>query len=530
MVGDHGITASYRPVWGDRLVIGLAYSLAWGALLVNRGLYWDDWTLVGRSSGDLVHGFTELGLPLGGFFYALLFSTPLPGLIGHVLVFCTYLAAALALHAILSRLPGLSRMDALIAALTFAVLPVNYARVAVIDAMYGLSLLAFLVATWLLIRFVEDGGVARRVGALLLYVLSFYTASLLVLYLVPIAIAAAYLRQSSSPSLRTFALRYADFLVLPVAYWLVKTAFLKPTGVYEGYNALSLAALAQVPRSMLSIPGQVLVEPLARAAAVAGIVGVIAGIGVAIWLLRRMRVVDEGPFVSAPVLALIGVVLIALGVFAYLAVGLVPTIWDWSSRHQLLVPLGAGLLAAAAARGIHRLGPPGRAGGIVVVGLLLGISVVADARTLIAYQVDWFKQQALIEAVRATPELQAARHIRIIDSATAYNALRRKYRFYEFNALFSEATGNTRRLASGKNEPSLDNIQLFISRPAYHMSEYTPSPVDLELRISTGEPPRALEVLRLVILEATGSPTFDAEVSRLIEVRAIPIPGVPSAP
>ena len=42
-------TAGVRvdPVWRDRLVITLAYALAWGALLVNRGFYWDDWTLDG---------------------------------------------------------------------------------------------------------------------------------------------------------------------------------------------------------------------------------------------------------------------------------------------------------------------------------------------------------------------------------------------------------------------------------------------------------------------------------------------------
>ena len=27
----------------DRLVIGLVYTLAWGALLLNRGFFWDDW-------------------------------------------------------------------------------------------------------------------------------------------------------------------------------------------------------------------------------------------------------------------------------------------------------------------------------------------------------------------------------------------------------------------------------------------------------------------------------------------------------
>lgn len=508
-------------VWRDRLIIALSYAIAWGAMLVNRGLYWDDWTSIGRTPGEIVQGVTELGQPLAAFVFVPLLALPQPGLIGHAVVFLAYLGSTLVLHAILRRLPGLSGKDALIAALTFAVLPVNYARIALADLMYGLSLLAFLAATWLLIRFIEDGGPGRRLGALLLYVLSFYTASLLVLYVVPVLLAAILLRRSGRGSLPAIALRHADFLALPVAYWLLKSVLFKPFGAYDGYNELTARGLLDVPQAMLRVPGQVLAEPLARAVSVAGVAGIVAGLALAFWLLRRSR--DEAPagVLATPLLALVGVALVALGVFAYLAVGLVPSVWDWTSRHQLLVPIGVGLLAAAAARGVSSLGPAGRAGGVAVVGLLLGISAIADAKTLVAYQVDWFKQQALIEAVRATPELQTARHIRVVDAAPAFNAMRRTYRFYELNAMFRLVTGNSRRLvALAGKDPRADQLPLFISRSAYQMDEYVPSPIDLDLRLSAGDYPHGLDVLRLVFLEAVGSPDFATDVSRLIEVSA----------
>jgi hypothetical protein len=512
-------------VWRDRLIIGLAYALAWGALVVNRGLYWDDWTLVGLPPAALVNGFGELGMPWAGYFYAALFSLPLPGLIGHILAFCAYLLSALVLHAVLRRTPGLSRMDAVVAALTFAVLPVNFARIAVIDLPYGLSLLAFLAATWLLIRYLEDGGLWRRVAALVLFVCSFFTASLLLLYVVPMAVGARIAWTSARMPLRSLVLRHADFIALPVAYWLLKSALFTPGGVYEGYNALTVRGLAQVPRLMLSIPTQVLVEPLYRAVTVAGLIGIAVGAVAAFWLLRRSRVVERGSFVPAPVLALIGIGVLGLGVFAYLAVGRVPTIWDWSSRHQLLVPLGAGLLVAAAARGVTGAGRAAPAFA-VAVGLLLGVSAVADARTLVAYQADWYKQTALIDAARSIPAMRTARHIRVIDAATAFNTLRRTYRFYEYNALFSEALGDTGRLVSdGANEPRPEDIGQFISRPAYHMDRYVPSPIDLELRVSSNGYPGGLQILRLVALEALGSPSFEPEVSRLIDVQATPIVG-----
>ncbi|MEA2520259.1 MAG: hypothetical protein QOF49_2339, partial [Chloroflexota bacterium] len=346
-------------------MITLAYFVAWAPLLVNRGFYWDDWTLVGQTPAELVSSFTELGLPIGGYVYAVLLALPLAGLIGHILVFLAYLASTLLVHAILHRLPGVRRIDALVAGLVFAVLPVNSGRVALIDAMYGFSLLAFLAATWLLIRFVADGGLGRRVGALVLFLLSFYTASMLVLYVVPVAVAAVLLRRSRSESAIALAVRHLDILALPVAYWLLKGAFLSPTGVYEGYNVLSVRELLRVPAELLAIPSQVVVEPLARAVAAAGILGLVAGIVVAAWLMRRSRVAEDGRFVAGPILALIGLVILALGVFPYLAVGRMPTIWDWSSRHQLLVPIGIGLVAAALARGVGAVGPAGRAGGVI---------------------------------------------------------------------------------------------------------------------------------------------------------------------
>jgi hypothetical protein len=374
----------------------------------------------------------------------------------------------------------------------------------------------------------------RRVGALALYAYSFTTASLLVLYAVPLLVAAAVARASSGRPVATIVLRHVDFLALPVVFWLLRSVFLRPSGIYEGYNALTLAGLARVPSLMLDIPRQVLLDPLARAAGTAGVVGLVAGAALAGWLLWRSRAVETGGssrtagsaeagrFVPTIVLALAGVVVLALGVFAYLTVGRIPTLFDWSSRHQLLVPIGAGLLAAALARGVAAAGPAGRAAGIVAVGVVLGISGVADARTLKAYQADWFKQAALIQWARELPELKEARHIRVIDDATAFNTLRRTYRFYEFNALFSEALGDTRRFASlPGREPTLEELQDFIARPAYHMGQYVPSPVDLELRIEAADGvPGTIEVLRLIVAEATGSPTFSQDVARLITVEA----------
>jgi hypothetical protein len=523
--------ARLHPVWRDRLIIAFAYTLAWGAMLLNRGLNWHDWTLFGQAPGVLATTYGEVGLPWFGLFHEAVFSLPLPGLAGHAITFVAYLLSTLALHAILRRTPGLGRTEALVAALTFAVLPVNYARIAVIDLPYGLCLLAFLVGSYLLLRHVEMGGIVRRLAALALFLCSFFTASLLVMYVAPILLGAYVTWRTGKLPIRSLVPRYADFLALPVGYWLVKAILFVPSGAYEGYNELTVRGLLNVPAAMVPIPAQVLLEPLYRASVVAGVAGLVAGAAGAIWLLWRTRDGDTGRLVAALLIALVGAVLVALGVLAYLAVGRVPTLWDWSSRHQLLVPIGAAVLAAAAVRAAQGIGRAGAAVG-VAIGVLLGVSIVADARTLVAYQVDWYKQVALVNAARATPALQDARHIRVLDDAASLDAMRRSYRFYEYNALFELAIGGQRRLASGVGgEPSADEVAQFIARPAYHMREYVPTPVDLELRVTDPHgSPGTLDVLRLVMLEAIGSPSFDQEVSRLIDITASPIQGAVASP
>ena len=270
----------------ERLAIALLYLAAWFPMLVNRGLYWDDWTLAGQTPGELMAMFSELGLPIGGPVYAAIVATPVPGLVGHALAFGAYLLSTLAFHAILLRVPGLTRRDALVAAVVFAVLPVNYARIALIDLMYAFSLLAFLVGTWLLLRYVDRRTVWTRIAALLLFLFSFYTASLLVLYAAPLALAFAVLRRRGEGRLPDTLWRYADFLALPVAYWIVKGVVWAPNGIYTGYNAITSRNLLAIPEGLASAPALVLGEPILRALAVVGPIGIVLALVAGLLVVR----------------------------------------------------------------------------------------------------------------------------------------------------------------------------------------------------------------------------------------------------
>jgi len=86
-------------------------------------------------------------------------------------------------------------------------------------------------------------------------------------------------------------------------------------------------------------------------------------------------------------------------------------------------------------------------------------------------------------------------------------------------------------VAERAGDPSGGNLGPFIDRPAYHMEQYVPSPVDLQLTVSrAGGSPGILKTLDLVWLEAIGSPSFRPTVDGLIDVHATLVGGSNPAP
>jgi hypothetical protein len=59
------------------------------------------------------------------------------------------------------------------------------------------------------------------------------------------------------------------------------------------------------------------------------------------------------------------------------------------------------------------------------------------------------------------------------------------------------------------------------------MTEYISVPADLKVWISPGDTPGLLDTLELVVLEAVGSPSFETDVARLLEIRTTPAAGAP---
>lgn len=456
------------------VALAVLTAVCWGVILfAPDSLFWDDWVMSGADVVDLYH---DLGLPWVGYIAVALWALgPLAFKIVGVL--CA-IAVALAARGIAARGLGLGPTETWIAAALVATLPFNPGRASVaILSTYSISLAVFFFAWWLLVKAGPRGQV-RAVLASILFFTSFTTASLLPFIAVPIAHLALLYFDSASGFWRQllgFAGRYWFLLAAPVLFWLVRTAFLEPSGVYASYNSFIewewppndaivgtvLVLLAAVGGAAILMV-RVFVRGSRRGVDLA--TAIVAGSGalalsVVIWLGRGSTSIEaivvtaivavSGLVVIATAafaardselparvghsafLAAAGLVAFALGALPYLLVGKLPQFVEWETRHQLLLPTGTALIAVAALVAATGFGTRGavvaRVGSIVAVGL----SAVAVVIAGLGLMADWHKQVQIVDELRSLDEVAAASTVVVTDSTRSWNFAGRHYRFYE---------------------------------------------------------------------------------------------------
>lgn len=398
-----------------------------GILLLPHAVYWDDWVLYGASKDAILETFEQAGAMFNwaGHLHVSLLGA---GVWTYkVLTFALMFLSGVLLHSILTRTGLLSRSSTFFATLLFLVLPFNLARIAAVDFPYTLCYFLFFAGWYLIDR--------NRLLSLALFFLSFNTNSLLVFYALP-ALDALYrhgllARRDNIPR---YALRNLDFLVLPFVYYVIKTNFFSPYGMYEGYNQSI---------SLLFVPPAVAAQwaDLTNFAVNPFLVLIFALLAFAILAIRASCDLDgeRYTFSYSARTASVGLLALTLGALPYWVLGLVPTFVEWTSRHQLLLPLGGALLITAALDLMkNRSRPLGYA-------VALGCCMAYGTETYYRFAIDWTKQTMLMKQLALEKEVETASLIIVNDETENDNALGRNFRFYEWNGMLAETFGDQRR-------------------------------------------------------------------------------------
>ncbi|MGV8884445.1 MAG: GtrA family protein [Rhodoglobus sp.] len=499
--------------------------VAWGAALVTPdSLMWDDWV---TSNSDTVRMYADLGLPWMGYIAKVLWA------IGPwsftLLTLISTVATGAAVFAISGRGLGLHHAERWLLAALVVALPLNAARshVAVLST-YALSLAVF-AAGWLVLvswKGATGPSIARVVSASLLFFASFTTASLLPFVALPVAHLAWLALRRDQPLWRAmfgFGLTYWYLLATPVTFWVVRTLFLKPSGLYGGYNlfvsfgsplsssaraALLVGALLAVALVALGLVA--CRERAARGLQVAlGIATALAGVGFAIiresaspvnlvvpvlivacgFLLaitaRPRTSLSAGSAGVVPVLAL-GLVVLTLGSLPYVLVNKLPSFQLWETRHQLLLPFGVAVVVVATARALGGF-DGGRIRTLIASSLVtaLALTSLTIGLTLVA---DWNKQSQIIAALKSEPLVRAAHTVVFDDRTKSLNFEGRTALFYEYTGWLGAAFGDETRLGLDRTavpsylDGSLDRVRPYASR--YGFGAFKPSTTGVLVTIS----------------------------------------------
>jgi|GEM_PF-1125859 len=526
-LSDHLNPDFKSPDLRDLILLTLVYSLAYGFMLFNDGLFWDDWVSFGKSPDYLLDLSQQWGNIYLGYYTSFIFASPDTNYLGRLLVFLFYLLSALFLFETLKGIKEIDSNSRFLIVLLFMIIPVNNARIALCCSFMAIGYVLFFLGLWLVSKYMSHRSVFLRLAILMIFFASFSILnSLLPFYLIVLGYIyyADRICISLSPINRPItdlfiqSKRYTDFILLPLVFWAVKTIFLKPFGLYEGYNTITVGNLLISPFRLVFSFYNTLIDVLIESL-------VISWQSLLLWallflaavaLMRARYTADEHRYDSK--LFKLGIILFAVGVFPYLVVGKVPTVIEWNTRHQLLVPLGMAFILYYGLNLLSEKANLHQGYRKILLSLILATFLCANIVTYADYQRDWYKQTSLIENFKASEIMRNNNTFLFDDHTYDFNANNRSYRFYEYTGMMREAFGDESRL--GCDWLSFEGLPYYKQFSAYNLENYTgDNPTFIGVTVEHGDLPFGLADLpKLMYYDHFQQEQFDKDIPRAIRL------------
>ena len=391
--------------------------------------FWDDWMVNVQMSPSETHQYWKdmiAMFPTNRFVeISLLNRNPVAM---HLLTFILHFLNGFFVFQILKRANFIKFSKVVAVTLIFLVLPINSARVAMVDFRYTYSLSLFLLGWYLLVqrkfRYLHFLSIA-------VFLSSFIVQSLLVFFIAPCIhlFFVNYLNNGIS-KIRSAILSLLFFALAPTYFVLVRLLDPPISSRTEYYT----------PSITGTFKGLILVAVTA------------------FWMVNSLRKATSPFFIARNQLIAIGSFLVSIGSFAYMAadnlsdvsewmLNFIPRASDWDSRHQLLMGMGLAFIIVGIIGDLHSRSKKQLFSIIVIACVSLNFIMMKS------YFLDWRKQLEIIELVKSGEFDPSTKVIEVWDdvSARRFNARGRSIRNYEWEAILQYASGRKDLIVSQRS-------------------------------------------------------------------------------
>ncbi len=504
----------------DLFFITVIYFITFGIILLNEGIFFDDWVIFHADNAAIMKQMRQVGMPWLGYYNLILFSFN-NMLVCRAVVFFCYLFSALFLYGVLKTIPAIEAGERFFITLFFMLFPVNFARLPQSTSHYAVSYFLFYLGLFSLSRYLFKRNLMVRILALASFFFSFFSLPSLLVFYGIVLLFIAYTERANSKTIKGalfLAAGYLDFLAAPVIFWVIKIIFFKPYGLYAGHNEINVpnffTALYKLNgtfyASFMGPLGEALRSPSSNYLPIIMLALFISIFVYRICFVWRGGKVGKNDFF----LLFFGFFAFVIGVYGYLVVNKMPISSEWYSRFQILVPLGAGFIIVYSVKALFS-----NTGRVFVYSLLLVLFVFTNFREYLNYQKDWFKQLALIENFKDSEVVKSNTAFVFKDRTMDLNFRYRTYYFYEFAGLMKLAFGDERRFGTVIRADFSGTTEKNIKLGHYNCGEFRMQNPQYEVIIDYGQYKLGYSnTLKLLVLKLAQSTKFKENIKNIIRL------------
>lgn len=396
------------------------YTIGNFLLLFSKGLYWDAWqwmTLLKEKQYALMWSMADQSKLYTHYFLL----RPLefignPIFLVNLISFLSWLMAGFFLYGILRKKLYLPIQRAFFISACFILIPTLLVKTGQSILHYSVNNLLFFLAAFL--YFVAEKNKHRFPAILnysaswVLFFLSFLTNSFLVFYGGFLLLIFLSYRQKNitHPILSLIWPWFKNnflFIILPIVFWILKISLLVPEGNFAGYNqfiAFNTSSIIQLAGNLWQNIAYGFFWPIIAPLTIldrkifAGIF-LITFSGFYFLTKKALSPSDNESGVPAKKYLGFGLFLFILGMIPYLLVGKAPHIFGYGfgMRHALLLPLGSSLIILGTILAIIK-----DRWQVLVQTILLALFTTFTIFNYFWLDMDWYKQQAVIESLKET--------------------------------------------------------------------------------------------------------------------------------